>query len=424
MFARQLPQLAAMKLHIHDADKVLCQAGLTNQVLLDTVSYSFLACLSCSARHGGLRGKNFSDKTGKLVIRAFRLVVDFDGFGILTIDYPYISHFQQRIGYFFYLESMNEDIGRWAYIFANVIVNLDFSVEPKPVSKVSGARMEVMWTSPGGDRHGRNALLELKPGELAAALASTYMRTAVKDVLSTTRINPIIDFERRGTPSTYWLDFCLLDLDARRENIALKLHGGDESYDKTNLAGALEQRIVERVQALRQQEAEKVAREEQLKTQQKLRSRTGAGAGPVQFDNNPKADHEKAKETCTSPPVLYVLSGSGQKNSRGELTMTTQSRESNTDTPSSKRKFSEETSNNKSRTVSTTAEAMRVQPSCNSSTTGAGAGEVSSTYPLLSASVNELSDQELIDEVGKLNDEIDRRRLLPGSSPIRGSPGK
>ena len=228
-----------MKLHIHDADKVLCQAGLTNQVLLDTVSYSFLACLSCSARHGGLRGKNFSDKTGKLVIRAFRLVVDFDGFGILTIDYPYISHFQQRIGYFFYLESMNEDIGRWAYIFANVIVNLDFSVEPKPVSKVSGARMEVMWTSPGGDRHGRNALLELKPGELAAALASTYMRTAVKDVLSTTRINPIIDFERRGTPSTYWLDFCLLDLDARRENIALKLHGGDESYDKTNLAGAL-----------------------------------------------------------------------------------------------------------------------------------------------------------------------------------------
>ena len=60
------------------------------------------------------------------------------------------------------------------------------------------------------------------------------------------------------------------------------------------------------------------------------------------------------------------------------------------------------------RGTSTTAEAMRVQPSCNSSTTGAGAGEVSSTYPLLSASVNELSDQELIDEVGKLNDEIDQ----------------
>ena len=95
MLTRQLTQLAALKLHIHDTDKVVSQAGLINQVLLDTVSYSFLACLSCSAWHEGLRGKNFSDKTGKLVIRAFRFVVALDGVGILTIDNPIIGQIQQ-----------------------------------------------------------------------------------------------------------------------------------------------------------------------------------------------------------------------------------------------------------------------------------------------------------------------------------------
>ena len=67
----------------------MSQAGETNQVVLDTASCSFLACLSCSARHEGLRGKNFLDKTGKLVIRTFEPFASLDGFGFLAIDYPF-----------------------------------------------------------------------------------------------------------------------------------------------------------------------------------------------------------------------------------------------------------------------------------------------------------------------------------------------
>ena len=76
--------------------------------MLDTVSYSFLGCLSCSARHEGLRGKNFLDKTDKLVSRTFAWSCALCRFGILTIVYPLIGLLRSTTRYFFYLESMTE----------------------------------------------------------------------------------------------------------------------------------------------------------------------------------------------------------------------------------------------------------------------------------------------------------------------------
>ena len=170
--------------------------------------------------------------------------------------------------------------------------------------------------------------MTLEPGELATALASSDMRSAMKDILSTLKENLIVDFERRfearGAPTVYWLHFCLTDLKARRVSIATKLHGDDRRCENSDLARDLAQRIVESVEALRRKKAEKLSAAAAQKTQSSLRSRTAStnttidsGRGPFEVDPaqcKSRTGLEREATTQQFRPCEDQKKGGGRRN--------------------------------------------------------------------------------------------------------------